>query len=408
MIPIFVGLLGGGLLAGAAIVVVLVSPRSVEPLAALAGAAGAGWSTYCISLVHDHYGTTQSLTAGVVLGMGAVTGGYALASALLYRFAGPDAPLKIPAELPDVDMGPAVLVCACYEPSSYDPRYTASALAILDDEEEVELGIGVTPLLYTTAKARYRAAGGKSPSKRQMELIAEALEEQLGPEFSGRVTIAACAGKERLAARVLEAADAGSRRIVVAELAVGEALPLANAKREVDAARLYDLGVEVMYTAPLWGSDRIAALIAERVMRAVADLDTTGVILVAHGQNPDRSRRNPEYDENEAAFVSRVRMLVAERGVTESNIRTAWSGWHDPDVTSTVRHLAALGCRRVLVVPATYPLETISTTIDLVTAARQARVDDSVSVVALPAWRDEPQVVEELAERVVAVLGGTR
>lgn len=396
----FAGMLIAGLVTGAATVAVLVSRRLTEPLAAAVGALGFASAVWCISSVTAVFGTAQAFAASLALTLGFGAGGYALASSLLYRLSAPE---KLPEQLeaiPEADAGPVVFVWTCYEPETYEPRYTASALAILEDEEEATLGVGVTPLLYTAAKARYRGAGGKSPSAKQIRAIAEEIEDRLGKEFLGRVGVASCSGRDRLVAVVVEAVRAGSRHVIVAEVSVGESLQMAQAKREVDAMRLDELGVRVSYTAPLWGSDRIAEMIAERVLHATSDRDTTGVVLVAHGQNPNRARRNPEFDENETAFTSRIRLLLSEKRVPESNVRIAWAGWNEPDVTSTVRHLAALGCSRILVVPATYALETISTTLDLAQAAKQARVDEAVPVVSLSAWRDDPAVVDELTARV--------
>ena len=86
-------------------------------------------------------------------------------------------------------------------------------------------------------------------------------------------------------------------------------------------------------------------------------------------------------------------------------MRLAWADWRDPDVASTVRHLAALGCTRILVCPACYPFDSISTLLDVPIAIRQARIDPAVSVVTLSTWRDETEVIEALrASAVAAVL----
>ncbi|TLM97710.1 MAG: ferrochelatase, partial [Actinobacteria bacterium] len=99
-------------------------------------------------------------------------------------------------------------------------------------------------------------------------------------------------------------------------------------------------------------------------------------------------------------FLSRVRALLVERGIPDRNVRVAWAEWRDPDVTSSVRHLAALGCRRVIVVPAVSPLDTLGTRLDLEISVRQARVSEGVTVVTLPAWKDDPAVIEELRAQV--------
>ncbi len=89
-------------------------------------------------------------------------------------------------------------------------------------------------------------------------------------------------------------------------------------------------------------------------------------------------------------------------GILADNIRLAWADWHGPDVTSTVRHVAALGCTRLVVAPACFPLDTVETMLELPLSIRQARIDDGVSVVSLVAWHDDPELVDELAERVLA------
>ncbi len=94
-------------------------------------------------------------------------------------------------------------------------------------------------------------------------------------------------------------------------------------------------------------------------------------------------------------------MMLLERGVDAESVRVAWADWTTPDVASSVRHLVALGRRRVLVVPAVYPLDTLATRLDLEMAVRQARVNDDVSVVTLPGWRDDEAVIAELRARVL-------
>jgi protoheme ferro-lyase len=128
--------------------------------------------------------------------------------------------------------------------------------------------------------------------------------------------------------------------------------------------------------------------------------DDTGVVLVGHGQPDSRAKRHPAYDERELSFLSRIRMTLLERGFDAESVRVAWADWNTPDVTSSVRHLAALGRNKVLVVPAVYPLDTLATRLDLEIALRQARVHERVSVVSLPSWRDDEAVIAELRTRV--------
>jgi protoheme ferro-lyase len=80
--------------------------------------------------------------------------------------------------------------------------------------------------------------------------------------------------------------------------------------------------------------------------------------------------------------------------------------WSEPDVTDTVRHLAALGCETVLVVPASMPVESLGTLVDVRQAARFARVPVTTSVEVLDAWGRDPVLIEELASRVREAMRG--
>ena len=69
-----------------------------------------------------------------------------------------------------------------------------------------------------------------------------------------------------------------------------------------------------------------------------------------------------------------------------------------------MRHLAALGCRTVVVMPACFPLDSIATMLDLPLSVRQARVGQGVNVLTLHAWHDDPGFVEALRSKVTSAL----
>jgi hypothetical protein len=157
----------------------------------------------------------------------------------------------------------------------------------------------------------------------------------------------------------------------------------------------------------MWASEPLAQLVANRAMAVAGDLSVAGIVLVGQGQPDERSRDRRDFDEQEISFLNRVRMLLLERGLTDQNVRIAWADWRTPEVTGAVRHLAALGCRRVVVSPSCFVLDSITTLLDLQLAVRQARVDDTVNVVTLPAWHDDPALIEELRALVVKASSGS-
>jgi protoheme ferro-lyase len=401
---IWIVLLGGALVAGAAFVGVLVlRPRS-ELILSVAGIGSFALSAYALVAVASIYARADAVLYAFAFMIAGVVGGWSLASTSLGRLAAPLVEIERPQALPPDTGKAAVIVLACVEPPFYDPRITAGMLNALADEELIEPSIGTLPFLFFAQKTRYRAVGGSSPAYGELVSFSESLQSELEGMPVATVDVATCSGEGRLAARVMEAVKAGHRKVIVAELTVADSLHIAAAKQEADALRLPDFGVAVSYTDALGSSEPIIEMLASRIVATCDELPTSGVVLVGHGQPEERAHRNPSYDEEETAFLSRLRMKLIDGGLPESNVRIAWAEWRTPDVTSAVRHLAALGCRRVVVMPGVFTLDTIGTRLDLELAVRQARVDESVLIVTLPAWRDDEVVRRELAERIGAHL----
>jgi hypothetical protein len=386
---------------GASFVGILVARRSHEGGYAATGLASfvlCAWGFGGVTVAYDRL---DAIVYAIVFSLAGVAGGYALVSTLLGWLSRSDRLIALPEleSIPADPGGAAVLVLGEVEPPDYSPTSTAAALEDLADEGLLKASIGVLPFLFMAQKTRYRAAGGTSPAARQLDALAERVEELLGMG-PGRVAAAWCEGERALAATVAAKVARGFRTIVIAETVIAESLEVDLAKREVDALRLSDLGVTVTYSGPLWRSERIASLVSTRIIAIMGDPAATGVVLVGQGQPDDRSRDRREFDEQETSFLNHVRMLLLDRGVPEQSVRLAWADWRTPEVTGTVRHLAALGCRRIVVSPACFPLDSIATMLDLQLSVRQARVDETVSVVTLPAWHDDVLFAEELRSGV--------
>jgi protoheme ferro-lyase len=384
------------LVAGAGSVGLLVLPHWKTPVAGVVTLLGFAASVWFFGVISIEYGTPLGYALGLGLALASTAGGYALASSVAERYAKSGTAPAIP-EPSGHDT--ALLLLACAEPETYETRDTAAELRQLADEGAVELTLSVTPFLFAAQKARYRAIGGKSPARAQVRRIAERIEGLIESGLYGRVDAAWCSGAGSLAWRVAAAASDGYDSIVVVPLAVAESLEMHQAKQLLDRARPEDAGVRVAYATPLQDSESIAQLVARRISVGIGDPQTTGVALVAHGQPEVREQVNSQFDEGEVSFVNRVRVLVSEQGVSEQHIRISWAEWREPGVASTVRHLAALGCERILVSPVCFPYESSLTRLDIPLGVRQARLDPSVSVVTLSAWGDEAEVTSELIAR---------
>lgn len=387
---------------GASIVAVLVVRKRLEVVSAAAGGLLMLTALLCSGYISSSLQRTDVVFYTMAFIVAGVGGGYALVASLLLRIGSrPRAP-----RLDITDSGPTrtdhVIIATCVDGRTYDPFDTASVLAELMDDGLLEVSLGVIPLLFFAQKARYRAAGDHNPAYEQLSALTRRLQQSLGDAY--RVSWATCSGENTLVEQVAQAHDSGAARIVVARLDVADSPAMVHAMREVDALSARTDGLSVYFTETLVTSQRLIAMMVERVTTLTEDPDHTGVVLAGHGQSEERARTFPAYDEDEVVFLNRIRAQLVDRGFAASNVRVAWNEWREPDITESVRHLAALDCRRVIVVPAVWPLDTIATRLDIELAAREAHVGDGARVMTVGAWGDDERVAEELRVRVLEAI----
>lgn len=398
---LWIALVLGGILGGLGAVFALSLPPGRDTFGAITTLSGVILSAWSLGRLIGEYRNAPVPAIATALGAGAFFGGFSLASALLPQSGHRQEPNPISAT---TGRRAALLLLSDAEIETYSPSATALELVALQDDDVLNLGIVSTPFLFAAQKARYRAIGGISPARRQVREVLEALETSVSDTPLEYFGLAWCSGDGNLRDQVDDLARAGYSRIVVLPLGIGESLEMVRAKTLLDRSRPAEAGVTVAYAAPLRSADEIAGLVAGRITAGLGPPGKTGVALVAHGQPDTQAEQNPDLDENEAAFVNRIKMLFSEDDVDQSNIRLTWGDWREPDVTSTVRHLAALGCDRILVAPVCYPVDCIATLLDMPIAIRQARIDAAVSVVTLSTWRDELEVVGALRAKALEAL----
>ena len=394
----WIALIAGSAGAGALLVALLVVPRRNTP-PVLSGIVTA---------------LLMSFTALVVLGADTdrfdLSVAMALLASVLLAFAYASTAMLLPRLLrrrsrrPVAEVSgtgsPRIVLSACVEPESYAPADIALSLSEYDATDVPLPAATARPMLYAAARARYRAAASFSPARATCKVIAKGLSEELGGD---PVSVSFCErGAPRLDQAVAAAVADGAKGVVVAQLTAAESLRTDRARSAVDSLGLEEQGVHVSYTAPLWGSPAIVARVVERILEAADGeaLDSVGVALVGHGQPEAWNDRHPTWTEQETYLIQRVRVGLAEAGIANRNLRLAWLDWAAPDVTDTVRHLAALGCELVLVAPVAMPVETLATLVDLRQAVHFARVEPGIRVTVLDAWGNDPVLIAELAARV--------
>jgi len=396
----WIALTVGALMVGVAAVSALAAPRRFEiwsGIAAVSALALTAWGSVSITTAFQRVDITI-YTA--LFGLAAFAGGYGLASAYLSGLRRRLPKVALPDPLPPERQGTVALFVTCAEPGTYDPFSTAGDLEEIAVEGGPEHSVGITPFLYAAQKARYRAIDGTSPAADEVRAIMKRVRSLLDTDEYPVVDAVWCLGHRSLDAMIAQAANQGYRRFVIVGLSVAEAFHIDKAKCAVDVLKPHLAGLQVVYAPPLWASEQLAQLVANRILNATEDPSVTGVALVAHGQPEAREQSHRAFDAQEQSFINRVRLILLENHIEGHLIRTAWADWRDPNITETVRHLAALGASKVLISPACHPVDCISTLLDFPMAVRQSRVDPQIRTLQMGAWGDQPEVAEALVTAV--------
>jgi protoheme ferro-lyase len=405
---IWVGLLVGGVLAGAAVCGALVLPRGRDMFAVVGAVAFAGVSAASLVAIARMFGRADTVIVAGFIATAATFGGFALTAALLPALTRPRPPATVP-DLGDDNGRTAVVVLAEGEPEKYDPSLLTAAFSDLEATDVPVPPEAARMFVYLSEKTRYASVGG-SPARAAARTIADVVGARLAVTRSDiDVRSAWLDPPERLDHVVATAAGEGYRRIAVVPFGIADSLYLDRAKRSVDDLGLAAKDVRVAYSAPLWSRTGVARAVADTVLASIAPADraTTGVVLVGHGQPWQWDREYPAGSEHETYFAQRVRALLVEAGFGPELVRIGWLDWQDPGVSEAVRHLVAFGCKRVVVVPAAMPVETLGTLIDLRGTAEEAVLGTHVRLDVLPAWGDHPGVVAAVADAAVAAVQET-
>ena len=394
----------GGLLSGLAMVGFLVLKKAAEPLMVslwVLGAVLAGWGIFQLAAYPPRTGV---LVVTALFGVAAFIGGYGLGSAILATIGtkvSPATKLSV-TSASTADSRAAAILVACVDATEYEPEVVHEELERWGSLVSSRVGLLVTPLLYATHKARYRTLGGESPGYAQAKELAENVEAIVRTESDIDTVLMATCTRSQSPDRVIAGlAKEGFRRFVVSGVSVGESYAIDQAKSQIDQMEPASEGLRVAYTPAFFGADRLSTIIAQRILSRVATQDAPGVALLMNGQ-PEHHRRTHEiFDIQEATFCSRIRLQLTEGGIAPEFVRVCSLEWRDPDLTETIRHLAAYGCENILVAPVCMPFDTLSARIDIQLAIRRARVADTSAVHLLNCWATEPEVPRILAKAIM-------
>jgi len=394
---------------GVAFVALMACPRASQSLAFIVLAGVLAGSILLIVKIGIELDNLSAVGAAVLFALASTSAGYWATAAALPLLGRPADSSPVAVELPPAGAGAgaAVVLLSCAEPARYSVRATARSLQRLFSTGALEMPAGAVPFVFLSEKARYRQIRDRHPARGFVTAIAERLEERLEGAGVTTVLVAWCDGRPSLADTTSAALEAGYTNVVVAVAGADGAFDAATAMHAAEeAACTISPSVHVRTATSIWQTESLAIRLCERILETTrgVELSAVGVALIAEGAPAQWAAEHAAWPERETYFLQRVRLLLTERGINANAVRIGWLEWQTPDVTETVRHLAATGCERIIVVPATAASSTLGIMVDLPHLVDSARLPDDVHAITLSAWNDDPGLVDALVESISEAL----
>lgn len=385
-------LLAGCVVFGGAIVAALVLPRGTSPMAIVVGVVSLLASVASFGTIAARYDTPQAIGGSIVVFIAGITAGYAVAATSLPYIQRGARDVELRRGEGDYD---GVVLVGCSDPERYDPTVVARRQSLLEEGAQIVVPVTAMPFVYFAEKARYRAIGGRAPGLAVSRQLAERLTD-MPTSANWHVEVAWCHTPESLPRAIAALAEAGASRVAVVSLGMPESAQLDEAQQALAPLLNADGAPEIRFSLSVWNDRMLPERMAERILAATAGIDvaSVGVVLVGEGAPPAWERRYGVASEAETYFDQRVSALLADVGIAQRHIRMSWLEWQTPDVTEAVRHVAALGCTRVIVAPATIALPSLETALDLGHAIALARVPEEVLVITLQPWGNDDGFVD--------------
>lgn len=399
-------LLVGAAVTGASIAYIMAVPRRWLPVPGVFGLLGATTAIRSVGMVLSWHQPGSSVMTATLMGAG-ISAGYWLASASLPLWARQGTDFRRDQQAGAAAASTVAIVLSFAAPERYRITRAAAHIRQLIESEALTLPTSALPFVFLSERARYRAIGGYLPARASVTATAEQLERLLPVSAFGNVLAAFSDGSPTLRQSVAAAREAGAQRIVVVTLGPDGSLPAREALCELESVGEPESAqASVTFAPSIWFSEELAGRLVTRILDTTRGVlpDEVGVALIGEGQPSAWEEFDHGWRERENYFNQRVRLLLTEHGIQPENIRTAWLEWQSPDVTEAVRHLAALGCVRIVVAPSTIPCVTLGTALDLEHMVASARVNENVHTVTLTPWGDDPAFAAAAAAAILRTM----
>ncbi len=297
----------------------------------------------------------------------------------------------------------AVIYFTHGEPETYDPIGWINQFNEFDEQNIAFVPLVARPVFIHQLRNAYLRVGSSHHRQMHHQML-QSLEEayrQAGDETT-QFYISFLDDSPRPDAAVIQALNDGASQIIVSEVFLTISNHTAEGKELIEAVDVEEYGATLEFTGPLYDSGTLQSMFVQRTADNIGDTDVSkvGVLLVGHGQPDEWDVEWPTETQQELGFREAVLERFERAGYRPENLSLAWMSFKEPKPAPKVEEFVANGVEKVVFFSAAISADSIHSQHDIPELVYEAEVDESLPILNLGAWNDDPLVIQAIKEKI--------
>lgn len=290
------------------------------------------------------------------------------------------------------------------EPETYSPIGWLNQFKEFDEQNIRFVPFIARPLFVYMLRNKYLEVGRSNHRQTHKEMLAN-LQSLYRAEGDSTTRFYLCFldDEPRPDAAVITALNEGAGRVIISEVFLTVSNHTAEGKNlimEVEAEE--KLGVELVFTDPLWDSDLLRSVFLEKVHAHMGDFpkERVAIALVGHGQPDEWDVEWATETNQEMEFRAEVMKLFELDGFRSENLGSAWMEFKSPKPAELMEQFVNNGVSRVYYFSAAISADAIHSQADVPHLVHKYDFPVGVEAINLGAWNNHPTVIQAIKERI--------
>jgi sirohydrochlorin ferrochelatase len=341
----------------------------------------------------------------IVLAVVTFIAGYSLNTRRFLNREDPRAVPELTRKAGDVEDGHRAIVYFTHgEPETYNPIGWINQFNEFDEQGIKFVPFVARPFFAYMLRNKYLEAG-KSMHRQVHHEMLQSLEMKfrLEGDSTTRFYISFLDDEPRPDAAVIEALNQGADTIIVLQVFLTISNHTAEGQHLIHELNIEEeLGVPVLFTEPMWSSERLKSVFPEKVYGRMEGTrkEEVAVAFVGHGQPDEWDVEWATETEQEMQFREDLIEVFVREGFKRENLGSAWMEFKEPEPAELMEAFVENGVKKIFYFSAAISADAMHSQIDVPRLVAEYEYPEGVETTNLGAWNNHPTVIAALKERV--------